>query len=96
MHSVLHLSLSIMGSLAKRLMVPVDGDETSIKAMRYATQKALEMQLSDIPVTMVLVNLYSSWDLTGAAEREGRLALDQAESFAEVSGVRNGIFVFCF
>lgn len=72
----------------RRIMVPVDGDESSTKAVRYATQKTLEMQTSGVSVTMVLVNLYSSWDLTGSTQSDGKLSLDQAESYAEASGVR--------
>lgn len=75
----------------KKILVPVDSDPTTLKAVRYATHKALEMQNSGTPYSLVLVNLYSSFDLTGSSERDGKLALEQAESFAEASGVRNGL-----
>lgn len=72
----------------KKILVAVDGDPSSLRAVRYATQKVLEMQSSGVSVSLLLLNLYSSWDWTGTAERDGRLSIDQAENYATSSGVR--------
>ena len=77
-----------MQSADVKIMIFIDGDDSSLKAIRFGTRMALDHKAKGSTVAVVLVNLYSSWDVSGNEERDGRLMMDQAESFAESSGVR--------
>jgi len=78
-----------MQSADKKILVPIDDDDSSLKAVSYAVNRALQFIQESKTVAFILVNLYSSWDVGGNQEREGKLSMDQAQSFAESSGVRN-------
>lgn len=71
-----------------KIMVPVDGDDSSLKAVSLATKLALEKKKEGKTIAVVLVNFYSSWDISSNEENDGKLAIDQAESYVASSGVR--------
>jgi K+-sensing histidine kinase KdpD len=82
-----------MQSADVKIMIFIDGDDSSLKAIRFGTRMALDHKAKGSTVAVVLVNLYSSWDVSGNEERDGRLMMDQAESFAESSGLTEVVVV---
>lgn len=74
-----------------KILVPIDDDETTTVAVSWAVRKAKLLKEQGTSVAIALVNLYSSWDITGHQQNTGKLSMDLAESFVEQSGVR---FVF--
>jgi hypothetical protein len=78
-----------MQSSDKKILIPIDDDPSTTKAVSVAVRRAKEWMAEGFSVSIVLVNLYSEWDILGRDESNGKLAMDQAESFVTASGVRN-------
>ena len=79
-----------MESTDKKILVPIDDDPSTTKAVSVAVNRAKSWMNAGLSVSMVLINLYSAFDVIGRQENDGKLAMDQAESFVSASGVRLG------